>query len=543
MSNKISRKAPAPTRKAAAPDRKSPDTATAQPRAPRRLPILPVLPLFFVALWLWAAFFYADVLRTTREQSFWVASGEQMKYILQQGYGMLWYVGRMALQLFRYPWLGGLMFAALLTLGSWLLGYSMRLSARWRWVQYLPALAYVGYVSYQGIDIFFETETGRLLGIPIAVVAILSVWGIIIRSFSSKPCPALCRVPTDEAPRHNYLQLAVCIGGLAACVAFSCICRPAERVICSMMVGQVEQDWDGMQRTARANAELSHRAIAAYYAMALVQTDQIGERVYDIRMDYDSLHIHGWDKKLNNGNNLYVPEGNYYAGLVETCYHYTFERMVMEGPTVHGLELLIKCALMRSEWALAEKYLRILADVPFEDAFCQKYSAMLRSPHRVNADPEMAAIRPLEPLHDSFENLYQQPTFMGYNLRLYEGRSMNALKNSLAVCLYTKLMPDFASRLRPIVGATPPSNFADGILLASRKFPELEKMFGTQDLRATRLAGFLQEVQPYMKDRPRFARELFPKYKGYYPYYYFFGNLKATKKRNTTSQTSNSGVN
>ena len=46
-----------------------------------------------------------------------------------------------------------------------------------------------------------------------------------------------------------------------------------------------------------------------------------------------------------------------------------------------------------------------------------------------------------------------------------------------------------------------------------------------------------------MSDRPGHAYELFGKYKGYYPYYYFFGNLKATKKGYTGQVTSNSGVN
>ncbi len=536
MSNKTPYKAPAKkqaTRPASQPAKKE----------PRKPLIFPILPLFFLMVWMWAAFYYGDVLRTAREQSFWVADTAQMKFILDQSYGMLWYVGRLALQLFRYPMLGGLLFAAILAVGSWLLGYSMRLSARWRWIQYIPALAYIGYMSYEGLDLFFEAETGRIMGIPLLAFGILAIWGGIIRSFSKKPTPALCTLPKDEQPKQNYVQLGVCALGLVGCVVFTQWHRPYVPVITRLMVGQVNQDWEDIQKTARANAELSHRAIAAYYAMALVQTDQIGERVYDIRMDYDSLHIHGWDKKINNGNNLYIPEGSFYAGLVETCYHYAFEKLVMDGPCVHGLELLTKCALMRSEWALAEKYIRILKQVPFEGAFCEKYGAMIGNPKLVNADPEMLCIRQLEPLRDSFENLYQQPVFMGYNLRLYEGRTVNALKNSLAVCLYTKLMPDFAARLQPIAGSTPPENFADGVLLATNKFPQLEQMFGKQDLRATRLGGFIQEVQPYMKDRAKYAKELFPKYKGYYPYYYFFGNLKATKKREPEKQTSNSGVN
>ena len=168
---------------------------------------------------------------------------------------------------------------------------------------------------------------------------------------------------------------------------------------------------------------------------------------------------------------------------------------------------------------------------------------MVKQPKLVNADPEMACIRQLEPLYDSFENLYQQPVFMGYNLRLYQGRSVNAIKNSLAVCLYTKLMPDFLQRLQPISGTIPSENFADGILLIANKYPNLEKQFNGLDFRSARLGNFMQEVQPYMKDRAGFAKELFPKYKGYYPYYYFFGNLKATKKLEPQKQTSNSGVN
>lgn len=536
MSKKTSYKTPA---------RKQPVQKPAQPaeKKIRKPVILPILPLFFLAIWAWSAFYYDDVLRISRELSFWVADPDQMKFLLDQSYGILWYVGRLALQLFRYPIMGGLFFAAMLTLGSWLLGYSMRLTARWRWIQYLPALAYIGYISYSGLDLFFEKETGRILGIPMLALAILAIWAAIIRSFSKKGTPAFIRRPKDETPVQNYIQMGICLCGLAACMAFTHWKRPYATVITHMMIAQTNQDWEEIQKTARANADLSYRAIAAYYAMALVQTDQVGERVYDIRMDYDTLHIHGWDKHHNNGNSLYIPEGNFYAGLVETSYHYAFEKMVMDGPTVRGFELLIKCALMRSEWALAEKYLRILKQVPFEGAFCEKYGAMVRKPKLVNADPEMANIRQLEPLHDSFENLYQQPTFMGYNLRLFEARSINAWKNSIAVCLYTKLMPDFVQRLQPLSGTIPPENFADGILLISNKYPNLEKMFNGLDFRTARMSTFMQEIQPYMNDRPGFAKELFPKYKGYYPYYYFFGNLKATRKQEPKKQTSNSGVN
>ena len=72
-------------------------------------------------------------------------------------------------------------------------------------------------------------------------------------------------------------------------------------------------------------------------------------------------------------------------------------------------------------------------------------------------------------------------------------------------------------------------------------------MFPTLQYNRPRLTTFLQEVQPYIKDydtRKAHARELFPKWKGYYPYYYFFGNLKSTKGHIEDEKgTSNQGVN
>ena len=104
-------------------------------------------------------------------------------------------------------------------------------------------------------------------------------------------------------------------------------------------------------------------------------------------------------------------------------------------------------------------------------------------------------------------------------------------------------MPQFIERLEPIVGTTPSSIIMDGILLAENKQPGLSQHFSGLNFRQHQLQTFLRNMQPYMKDRAGYAYELFPKYKGYYPYYYFFGNLKATKKGYTSLSSSSSGVN
>ena len=98
-------------------------------------------------------------------------------------------------------------------------------------------------------------------------------------------------------------------------------------------------------------------------------------------------------------------------------------------------------------------------------------------------------------------------------------------------------------RVYPLKGSTPPEIIADGLLLSEMKRPGASEGFGNLNIRSTRLQSFYQAVQPYMKDRPGNAYKLFEKYKGYYPYYYFFGNLKATKKGYTGEAKSASGVN
>ena len=508
---------------------------------------LPVLVIFFALTWLWAAWYYGSVFYISREYSFWVADPRMMDFVLSCPYGGVRYVGRAMLQLYKFPWLGGLLMALMLTAGSWLTGYCMRLKASWRAIQYLPALIYMAVITYHGLDIFFEARTGFIFGIPLVALVVLCIWAIIICSFRTRRSPipkeGFNSSPSREIERGRLIQLAVIAVLMAAIIGFDQWQRPYVRVICKLLDMEYKQDWVGIQKLARAHSTMSNRPMACSYAISLVQTDQVAERMYDIRLDYDSLHVHGIDWMHNNASVLYVPEGNYYGGFVETSLHACMEQMVMTGPTIRLMKLMIKCSLMREEWELAEKYLAVLRRIPFEGAFIEKYEPMVRHIDLVNADKEMAMIRLTEPIHDSFENQYQAPLFMGYNLLLVEGRSKNALINSLCVCLYTKLMPQFVERLEPLIGTTPPSIIMDGIMLAENKHPGLMQNFTGLNYRQPQLQAFLQSTQPYMKDRPGYAYELFPKYKGYYPYYYFFGNLKATKKGYTSLSSSNSGVN
>lgn len=531
------------TGKSRAPKHVSTPQQTEQKKT-RQLPVLPVPVIAFLLIWAWAAWWQGDVFRMVRENSFFVADDLLMKYELQQEYGVLWCIGRALLMSFRYTWLGGALLAFMLTAGCWLLGYAMRLKAGWRWIQYLPLALYMGIFSYEGLGNFFEAETGQPIGIPFCIFCILMVWGVMIASFSRKPLPAILRRPKDESPRQNYLQLIVIVLCITLPSVWAHIERPYVRPLAAMQVATMEQDWQRVKQIAHENDELNNRPFAAYYAIALVHTGEIAERLFDIRLDYDSIYCPGYIGE-SEPMGMYLMECDFHAGLAQTAYHHAMENMSMCGPTLRNLKMMTKVALMRSEWELAKKYLTILEKVPFEGDFIKRYKPMMNNPEAVNADQEIARIRLTEPMHDSFENIYVQPVFLGYNATLFEGRSHEALLNSLMVNIYTKKMPEFIFRCQPMRGTTPPCNVAEALTLMSSKDPSLAQQYQGLDLHANRLMSFIEDTRQYIgspEDRAAHAAELFPKYKGYYPYYYFFGNLKATKK-NDSKQNSNAGVN
>ncbi len=423
-----------------------------------------------------------------------------------------------------------------------MLCYCLRLRSWWRLVAFSAPMALLVLTAYVGFDLYYETETGMIMGVPFLCFLALAVATVMIRSFSRKGMPRFVRAEAGESVRRNAVGLLVALACVLAPMGVTQWGRPYVRVVARMQRLMMEQKWGEMAEEAREHGELSYRAIAAYYAIALVQRGEIGTRLFDIRMDYDDPYMHGFDGTQGDIANYYMLDCDFYAGLAQTCIHHSMENLTMNGPNIRALKKLTKCALLTGEWQVARRYLRVLGTVPFEGGWVKRYEVMVGDTALIGRDKELAMVRLTEPIHDIFENNLVQPVFLGYNAALTEGRSVNALWNSLAVHLYTKSMPQFIFRCQPLQGTTPPEIFAEALALMSSKQPELIYMFHGLQFHRERLTSFANDVRPYMKDSAAHAKELYPKYKGYYPYYYFFGNLKATKKKENTS-LSGSAVN
>ena len=533
-----------PKKAIASPSPKSGSSSAPQsPKRLSRLPLLPIPLIFFLFVWFFAGVWYADVFRAAGQYSFFAPDITLMHFVWDKPYGPLWIAGRALLTLFHYPLLGGAVLALMLTLISWLTGYNLRLTARWRPLQYLPAGVYLGCLAYYGLDCYYQAETGRIMGIPLCALIALAVPGIIIRSFSRKPAPALITSPTDESRLQNMLGLLVCVPVVAAPMLYSVIERPYVRVTAHMQNQLERQDWEGIIRTAHENAELSYRPMAAMYAIALAQTGQITEKLFDIRYEYGTMMIRNRAGNTDSGSDFFLTDGNYYAGLLLAANRNAIEHLTMEGPTLHMLKRLTQIALLNGEPEVARKYLHILGKTPFEKDFVRHYTELANHPQAIGKDPEMARIRNVEPVSDMFQSMLREPLFLGYNIALSEGRSMDALHHSIAACLYSKLVPDAVKRCQPMTHTVLPRNIGDAMAIYAREDPTVLQFFQGNQMTMPRFQAFLATIRPYADTRLEHAPELFRTYRGYYPYYYYFGNLTAPTRKKDDSATEHKGVN
>ena len=186
------------------------------------------------------------------------------------------------------------------------------------------------------------------------------------------------------------------------------------------------------------------------------------------------------------------------------------------------------CALLMGEKALCRKYLTLIDQMPLEGAFVEKYWAMLDNPALVKDDAELQHVLSLDPREERFEQNYQQPLFLGYNIGLNSGTDATLI-TSAAACLYSKDLQSFLARAQILAqkGASFPSAMQQALAILNVKnhgllqqFPQVGQFVPGE------ISSFYMDAKPYMgkKNRLKLRHELRERWLGTYVYYYYTEN-------------------
>ena len=498
--------------------------------------------LFFITLWAWAWGWWGDVLWTAHERSFFAFEPELVQHIWSKPYGSLWLIGRAILSLCAYPWLGALIFAVMLTGIACCLRYIVArhgtsyISHKRLIIDtlcYVPSLLWVLQLTCASFNAYFKAEPGRIFGIPALWLIIVALQAFLLWTFRRR------RKAVQQQPTHplKWAYALIPVLFIVLTTQFERYCRPWTRPTAQMERLYADEDWTGIREVALDNDRVTCRPMAAYYAIALVRQNAIMKNLFDIRFEYDSIHMYDYNGVLMNNTPYYVTECDLHAGLLQFAYHKAIEDMTVDGVTIHNLKLMTQITAMRHENKVCRKYLDILDRTIGTSDFTSRWRTYLADSLKMEADATVKSIRNLEPVHDGFESGYTDPAFLGYNLQLYEGRSQEALINSIAVCLYTKLVPPFLERAQYLTpdGIMQNQIIADALAMQIAKNPDILKALPQLKMNQSRYQMFVQQLKNIgavggTEQRMPFADPLYETGRCYYPYYYFFGNLGATRK-------------
>lgn len=487
----------------------------------RRVPIYPSL---FLLLWLFCSGVWGDVLYQAEQNTYFAFDRTAMFYVLSGWDGWLIFAGRFLLLSCKAPLVGGALMALMLTLSTWLLNYVFG-KFRYSGAVFILPFAFLAVVVWKGLNLYYQSEDGYLFAF-LLVLLILSVLAALIVRFITRRRPEPLFVADKSLLISQIGGRWIIIGVLyVLLLIFALFFRQNARATTAMERLLEKEKYEEMINKA-LSVRQPDRAVALYYAIALEQTGQLTSRLFDLNFDFKEVGLINRNGDKDPGTEYYAYDADFYAGLVCTSYHACMERFVCDGPSIRKLKRMAQCALLMNEPELAYKYLRLIAEMPFEKAFVERYKPLCYQTSQVGQDPLLGVVAQMLPYDDSFEMQYNHPLFIGYNVQLLAGRSTMALNNALMACLYSKLLDNFYLRLQPLQGATLPPYYEQALAIYSLNNTDLMKPYRVSPMSLSAVKGFYSACLPYQKDlHSSGAKALKAEYGTMYPYYYYFENI------------------
>lgn len=478
-------------------------------------------------LWVFCTLIYGDVFQHIASENYVSGNPDTMVYVLRRDAGWLFWIGRWFVLPFQWKWLGGTLLAALLLLAAWLFDSPVRHLRRWWGLGFLPIFSALGWMVWEGYDLFLRTEPSTFVLVALSLLAIALLVALGAKWFRKASSPVLPAFPLGG------LLVLVTYTGLSA---YALVGQENVRLSCRLQNQMEREEWDNMLETAR-QAHRPTRTIAALHAIALVHTQQLLDGAWAIPYDFPELkldYLAGSDESVN-----YTSECNLHAGLSYPAYHVAMEQLVTLGPRLRTYKLLALCALLNGERALAERYFYTIGQMPGNQAWIDRYRPMLTDRSLLQADPMLANILSMAPMEKRFEQNYRKPAFLGYNVGMMQG-SDASLITSVATCMYSKDLDNFLMRAGALRNKMHlPHAALQAIAIASVRREGLRERFPEcNDMVMSELRAFIQAASPYLEAlnaastdeaklsaRREMATALREDWLGSYFYYYYCGNM------------------
>jgi len=495
--------------------------------------------LGFISLLVFSTLVYGAMFVRAEQDSYISTSPDTMHFVLSQSGGALWWVMRWALLVFKWCYLGGLLLALVWTLTARLTDYALRVPRSWEGVGFVLPLIQIGWMIWRGTNLYYKSEPSMFVFIALLLLLIAALAAgitFLVRRKKQKAAPA--NVSGAIRP-WGCLTAFILINALSA---FARYFNENEIYTARLQLLENEERWEEMIDIARS-ARRPSRAVAAYYAIALEETDQLLDGVYDIPYEYPKVRLDKHDGSEEYG--LFVSDCNFHAGLLNPAYRTAMDQVVMNGVRLFHLKQMARAALLNEEYALCRKYVTLISQNPFEGDFVEKYNAFLANPKSIAEDATFAHVKGLRPMEDNFEQNYAPPAFLGYNCGLRSGNNAT-LVTSAAACLYSKDLQAFLLRAQIMAqkGMAFPSCMQQAIAIMALKQPDLLKAFPqVGKFVPDEIRSFLLDAKPLVGDRLRVRHELRKQWLGTYVYYYYTENNDPDQVAKPEGSAGKAGVN
>lgn len=343
--------------------------------------------LAFVA-WAWFRLVEqnSDLLYEAQDQGYWQPGMLYFNEIALQPFGWLSWLGQYLTQYFYYPALGSSILIIL-----WLVIYSLctyALKPVWylSWVGLILPVLLLFHVTSPGYFVYVN-KVADWWFTPTLICLVFSLLFAVV-----------CRFLPNKGRIVAACLLLVCVGG-----------SYYRMVSLTEMPASLNRPFHPMLDNANFRAELRmERALeAGQWQTALTEMRHAGKNptrsmwlmknialLNQGRLATDWLEYPCLTKLPAFNDSILVPQVEsvgpflyFMHGNIQFAYRWSMENTVEYGPSMKRLRLMVRCALLKGEWDLANKYLNLLSRTLFHKEWAESQRRFVGHPELLAQDP------------------------------------------------------------------------------------------------------------------------------------------------------------